>query len=270
MPCHIVLLDRDTLEPGETAMIQVRLEGPVVCVRDDRFVIRSYSPVRTLGGGRVVNPAPPKHKRFRKESIERIERLHDADPESLIAAYIEMSGFEERSFAELKVLTSLSDKALDTALGKLLSSRTIIQTERSARRYVHQRTFEGFRADVTNRLSAYHAANPLKAGMPKGELRSKFPDIETPRLFNQLLNLLIKADEVVQNDDSIRLTTDVNCGWSVEEACRPIRRISGIKFYAFTRKKAFSRLISRNWCRCFKPIQPRPKSCSCIWWMTAA
>ncbi len=205
MPCHIVLLDREALEPGETALVQVRLEGPVVCVRDDKFVIRSYSPVRTLGGGRVLNPAPPKHKRFRKESIESIERLCQADAQSLIAAHIEMAGFEERSFAELKVLTSLGDKSLETSMAKLLSARTIIQTERSQRRFVHQSTFENFRSDVTTRLSAYHKANPLKAGMPKGELRSKFADIETPRLFNQMLNLLIKTEEIEQTDDSVRL-----------------------------------------------------------------
>ncbi|MBA2883081.1 selenocysteine-specific elongation factor [Desulfosalsimonas propionicica] len=205
MPCHIVLIDRDVLEPGETALVQVRLEGPVVCVRDDRYVIRSYSPVRTLGGGRVLNPAPPKHKRFRKESMERIERLCDTDPQSLIASHIEMAGFAERSFAELKVLTSLSDKALDASLKKLLSDRTIIQTERSQRRFVHQSVFETFRKDVTELLSAYHKRHPLKAGMSKGELRSKLPDIETPRLFNQMLHLLLKTNEVVQNDDSVHL-----------------------------------------------------------------
>jgi selenocysteine-specific elongation factor len=205
MPCHVVLLDREVLEPGETALVQIRLEGPVVCVRDDRFVIRSYSPVRTLGGGRVLNPAPPKHKRFRKESIERIERLFDGDAQSLIAAHIEMAGFEERSFAELKVLTSLSDKALESALSKLLSDRTIIQTERAERRFVHKTAFQHFCNETKARLSAYHKAKPLKAGMPKGELRSKFAEIETPRLFNQLLNLLVKSKEVEQTEDSVRL-----------------------------------------------------------------
>lgn len=205
VPCHIILLDRDVLEPGDTALAQVRLERPLACVRDDRFVIRSYSPVRTLGGGRVINPAPPKHKRFRKESIEQIARLRDADPQTLAADHIALAGYGERAFAELKVLTNQTDKALDAALERLLSSRTIIQTERNDRRFVHASTFEDFRNSVIEKLSAYHRANPLKAGMPKGELRSKFPDIQTARLFNQLVNLLIKNREIVQTDDSIRL-----------------------------------------------------------------
>ncbi len=205
VPCNIILLDREVLEPGETAMVQARLERPLACVRDDRFVIRSYSPVRTLGGGKVLNPAPQKHKRFRRESIDRIEALGQADPETLIAAHVAMAGYQERSFTELKVLTNLADKSLDAALGKLLSSRTLIQTERNERKFVHYDTFGDFRAAVTDRLAAYHKANPLKGGMPKGELQSKFPDIQTARLFNQLLQMLIKNNEIVQTDDSIRL-----------------------------------------------------------------
>ncbi len=205
VPCNIILLDRDLLEPGDTALVQARLERPLACVRDDRFVIRSYSPVSTLGGGKVLNPAPAKHRRFRKQDIDLIARLRDADPETLAADHVAMAGYEERSFTELKVLTNLNDKALDAALSRLLSNRNIIQTERSEKRFVHYLTFEDFRNSVTKRLSDYHRANPLKGGMPKGELRSKFPDIKTPRLFNQLLNLLIKNSEIEQTDDSIRL-----------------------------------------------------------------
>ncbi|MCF8025932.1 MAG: selenocysteine-specific translation elongation factor [Desulfobacteraceae bacterium] len=205
VPCNIILLDREVLEPGDTAPAQARLERPLACVRDDRFVIRSYSPVRTLGGGRVLNPAPPKHKKFRKETIEQVTRLLDSDPETLTADHIAMAGYKERSFTELKVLTNQTDKTLDSALTILLSNRTIIQSERSERRFVHYSTFEDFRAEVTAKLSAYHKANPLKNGMPKGELRSKFPDIKTPRLFNHLVNLLIKENEIAQTEDNIRL-----------------------------------------------------------------
>ncbi|MFP4573746.1 MAG: selenocysteine-specific translation elongation factor [Desulfobacterales bacterium] len=205
VPCNIILLDREVLEPGDTAPAQARLKRPLACVRDDRFVIRSYSPVRTLGGGRVLNPAPLKHRRLREETIEQITRILDPDPQTLTADHIAMAGYGECSFTQLKVLTNQTDKALDAALSSLLSNRTIIQTERSERRFVHYSTLEDFRESVTERLSAYHRANPLKEGMPKGELRSKFPEIKTPRLFNQLINLLIKEEKIIQAGESIRL-----------------------------------------------------------------
>ncbi|MFP4000223.1 MAG: selenocysteine-specific translation elongation factor [Desulfobacterales bacterium] len=205
VPCNIILLDREVLEPGDTAPAQARLKRPLACVRDDRFVIRSYSPVRTLGGGRVLNPAPLKHRRLREETIEQITRILDPDPQTLTADHIAMAGYGECSFTQLKVLTNQTDKALDAALSSLLSNRTIIQTERSERRFVHYSTLEDFRESVTERLSAYHRANPLKEGMPKGELRSKFPEIKTARLFNQLINLLIKEEKIIQSGESIRL-----------------------------------------------------------------
>ncbi|MCF8111935.1 MAG: selenocysteine-specific translation elongation factor [Desulfobacteraceae bacterium] len=205
VPCNIILLDREVLEPGETAPAQARLKRPLACVRDDRFVIRSYSPVRTLGGGRILNPAPPKHRRFRSETTEQLTRLLDPDPETLTAEHIAMAGYKELSFSELKVLTNLTDKALDAALSKLLSKRTVIQTERSEKRYVHYLALDDFRAAVTEKLSAYHGANPLKEGMPKGELRSKFPEIKTSRLFNQLINMLDREEVIARSDDSIRL-----------------------------------------------------------------
>jgi len=205
MPCNVILLDRETLEPGDTAIVQLRLDGPAACVRDDRFVIRSYSPVKTLGGGAVLNPMPPKHKRFQPDILQRLEQLRQTDPETLTALHIEFAAHNELSFVNLKVLTNLSDKALDNALQKLLSRKTVIQTDRSDRRFIHFNTFAGFRDSVLGILAGYHKANPLKGGMSKGELRSKFPDIENIRLFNQLIGIMIKNGEIEQTEESIRL-----------------------------------------------------------------
>ncbi|MGM0454262.1 MAG: selenocysteine-specific translation elongation factor [Thermodesulfobacteriota bacterium] len=205
LPCHIVLIDREALEPGDSAIVQIRLETPVACMRDDRYVIRSYSPVRTLGGGAILNPVPPKHKRFRPETIERLEQLKNPDPETLLSLHIEYAEYNELSFANLKVLANLSDKALNAALQKMLSNRIIIQTDRTERRYIHRRTFDKFQSAVEDILTRYHQNNPLKAGMPKGELRSKFPRIETPRLFNHFINMMIKAGTIEQTEDSIRM-----------------------------------------------------------------
>ncbi len=205
MPCNVILLDREKLEPGDSAPVQLRLEGPLACVRDDRFVIRSYSPVRTLGGGGILNPSPPKHKRFRKDVLARMARLIEPAPEALAALHIEIAAFTEVSFKELMVLTNLTEKALDGILQKLMTEKTVIQTERSERRFIHADTFAAFKAAAAGLLARYHQKNPLKGGMPKGELRSKFPDVKTDRLFNQLLGIMIKEGEIIQVEDSIRL-----------------------------------------------------------------
>ena len=63
----VALLDRDQLEPGESALVQIHLDRPLVAHRQDRFIIRSYSPMTTIGGGQVIDPAPLKHRRFRDD-----------------------------------------------------------------------------------------------------------------------------------------------------------------------------------------------------------
>lgn len=203
--CNIILLDRDELDPGGGAIVQLRLDEPVACVRDDRFVLRSYSPVRTIGGGRILNPVPKKHKRFRKPLFDRLQFLLSQDPETLVNYHIQEAGYSELSMADLVIMTNLSNNQLEAVLKALLSRQAIIQTDRETKRYIHQDTFSHFRQQAIEQLGQYHRRQPLKAGMPKAELKSKFPPTLSMKLFNQLLHRMVQAKEILQTENSIRL-----------------------------------------------------------------
>ena len=203
--CNIILLDREEIIPGDSAIVQLRLDLPVACVRDDRFVVRSLSPVRTLGGGRILNPVPRKHKRFRKNVIAGLANLLTQDPEILLDFHIQEAGYSELTLADLAIMTNLSANQLESALQSLLSKQTIIQTDKDPKRYIHKKAVEAFKTEVIDRLTDYHAKHPLKAGMPKGELKSKFPPVMTQKLFNQLLHRMVQAEAIRQSESSIRL-----------------------------------------------------------------
>jgi len=205
IPGILILPDREELLPGETAAVQLRLDSPVALVRDDRFVIRSYSPVRTVGGGYVLNPAPPKHKRFRPEVIEGLRTLSDGKPEEIISYHIDASDYRGLSFSDLRIMTSLPEKQLDQTLQGLLSKRTVIQADKENRIYIHSRGFEKIKKETQEYLDAYHKANPLKPGMSREELRSKFPSEMSTKLFTLILNQLIKDKEIVLEEDTVRL-----------------------------------------------------------------
>jgi len=79
----LVLIDREELLPGDTTVAQIRLDSPVAVIKDDRFVVRSYSPVRTIGGGNIINPIPQKHKRFKSDVIEGLTGLMGHEPEEI-------------------------------------------------------------------------------------------------------------------------------------------------------------------------------------------
>ena len=202
---HLVLLEQEELPPGQTTVAQIRLDSPVAIVKDDRFVIRSYSPIRTIGGGQVLNPAPPKHKRLKPEIISGLQHLSDEDPEAIITYHIEQAGYGGVSYSHLKVMTNLGGRQLDTILQHMLSRKSILLTDKENRIYIHQSTFDTLQQKSAEYLAKYHEINPLKAGMSKEELRSKFPRLSNSKLFNQVLNQMIKSKQIVQEENTVRL-----------------------------------------------------------------
>jgi selenocysteine-specific elongation factor len=203
---YLILLDQEELPPGQTVVAQLRLDSPVAIVKDDRFVVRSYSPVRTIGGGQVLNPIPQKHKRLKQDVIDGLQHLTDEDPEAIISQQIQQAGYGGVSFSHLKIMTNLTDKQLDTALQHLLSKKTISQTDKQNRIFLHQFTFDQLIQKTAEYLANYHAANPLKAGMPKEELKSKFPQLSDPKVFNLILNQMLKSNQIAQEENTVRLS----------------------------------------------------------------
>ena len=138
---NLILLEQEDLRPGEDTVAQIRLDAPVAVVRDDRFVLRSYSPVRTIGGGQVLNPVPEKHKRFRPEVVEGLKGLITHDPEDVIAYHVMAAGVRGVSFSALMIMTNLSEKPLEKYLQAMLSRKDVLQIDKEQRLFVHQGGF---------------------------------------------------------------------------------------------------------------------------------
>jgi len=186
---------------------QVRLGTPVAVVREDRYVLRSYSPVRTIGGGMILNPIPQKHKRFKSEIIDGLKGLMENDPEKIIAYHVDDSGIKGVSFSDLAIQSNLSAKQLDTSVQALMSRKEILQIDKENRIFVHQNCFNMLQTDTHSYLQNYHATYPLKAGMPKEELKSKFPATADTKIFTMIFNHMIKDGVIVQEGESVRLSS---------------------------------------------------------------
>lgn len=206
---NLVLLDREELLPGDKACVQIRLESPVCCIKNDRFVIRSYSPIKTIGGGQILNPVPKKHKLFNKKIIEGLNSLISCDFEETISFFVNQGEYSGVSFADLRVMTNIPDKKLDVSLQKMLAARKIIQTDKEKRLYVHSSLFESLTKDILLRLKEYHGANPLKEGMSRQELKSKFRALREndSKLFSIVLTKIARDKKIVQEQNIVRLST---------------------------------------------------------------
>ena len=205
---YMVLLDRPELTPGDTACVQLRLETPVCLMKGDRFVIRSYSPVKTIGGGQILNPVARKHKLSDTQAIEGMACLMEEDQEIILSYFAEQGKFIGVSFADLRIMTSIPDKKLGATLQKMLANRRLIQTDKEQRIYIYGALFDTIAQEVLERLATYHKDNPLKEGMPSQELKSKFRAFsdKDSKLFPLIIARLTKENKVLQDKGSIRLS----------------------------------------------------------------
>ncbi len=200
----VILLDRDSLSPGDQCFAQFRLERPTVVLSKDRFVIRSYSPIRTIGGGYILNPLPPKKKRFSKDVLEELTVLDKGADQAIVEQHIKGGRLQGRSKADLSFLTNLSDKDIDETINRLLSNNIIFECDMENKIFIHAEFYNKTKEEIVKILGDYHRRFPLKKGLIKEELRSKIAGNVKEKLFNQLINDLIQDALIVRDKDIIR------------------------------------------------------------------
>lgn len=196
---RVVLLEAEELAPGEEGLIQVRLETPMVADRDDLFVIRSYSPVATMGGGRVIDPAPKRHKRMRDDVLEALSVLEEGSPEDVVLQLVEDSGVEGLSESELA--QGVGQDAAGAVDGLLADGRLV----RLEGRYHTARGLAEAGERIEEILDAHHKSAPLEWGMSAEELRGKLSRGLDRRTLDAFLARLGDEGSVSRRGDLVRL-----------------------------------------------------------------
>ncbi len=204
--CRMILLDRDELKPGEEAFAQLRLEEEIVAKRKDRFIIRFYSPMFTIGGGEVVETNPSKHKRFDRSIIEDLEIKAQGSKEEILEQIILDKSPEFPTLKDLVSYTALIQEELETRIDDLISKEKAIDFILTKDRYIiHEDYFKSLKINIEEELKIYHNKYPLKAGMSKEEIRSKFLKNAPSRLGEYILDRFIKLNYLEQLNEYIKL-----------------------------------------------------------------
>ncbi len=204
----IVLLDREELKPGEKTFAQVRLDQPTGVLRGDRFVLRSYSPVQTIGGGTILHPLPCKHKgAAKREAVKALERLFNSSETDIILWHLQDASWAGLSEAELRIRTNVPQKFLDRTLQQFASTRKVILYDKENRRLIHPEAVDEIKESIRTILSDYHTRFPLKAGMAKEEIPALLTKPLDVKLYNFVLRQLAEADELAQEMEWVRLTS---------------------------------------------------------------
>ncbi len=196
--------DRDRLEPGQTAICQVRFFRPMPAVFGDRCIVRSFSPLMTVAGGRVINPLGRKIRRHSGD-LERLAALGGMTGEELLLAQLLLSGRGGLTLAELRVMTDMDAKTLDKTLQTLGGRQRAFQFDRESSRFVSAEVLEVLNAECLEFLTGYHRREPMRQGISRAELASSFGRAMHPRLLHFLVERLVRAGRVVLEGDILRL-----------------------------------------------------------------
>lgn len=207
---RLSLLDRDEVAPGEEVPVQVLLEERVAVWPHDRFVIRSYSPVDTIGGGVVLgNVSPRKRKRLlqadRDYNLSACQRLRSDEPDERILFLLEESREQGLTANELGIRTGLFGNTLKKVLQQPLSAKKIVVVDSASQRYVVVAVAERIKAMLLKSLKEYHRRHPLVPGVGQEELRTGQKRPVEPKVFHYCLSDLVRKGEVVQEDSLLRL-----------------------------------------------------------------
>src|SRR5210317_172323 len=203
---RLVLLEDEELPPGSEANVQILLEEQAGCWPGDKYVVRSYSPIYTIGGGVIFNGSPRKRKRFREENKHVFQTYRENVPENLAQLHIKESGYNGLTLDRLAVKVGFFGSRIKKIVQLPLSSRKIILIEQDKQRMVAETVYKKLSDKLCSVLTTYHNDNPLKAGLSKEELRSRLYRGLDQRLFQFLLNNLQKKGAIVQDQSLIRMT----------------------------------------------------------------
>jgi selenocysteine-specific elongation factor len=201
-----VILEGEELRPGQRSYVHLRLETPSAALAGDRYVLRSYSPAVTIGGGSILDPTPPKTRRPRAKLIEHLRILEQGRPTERVERYLLASGFVPMALEELRARCDLDEATVTAALQELLEEgRAVLVGPKEGAPSLHADRVEALQNDILGRLADFHGKEPLKDGLAKEELRSKLPDQLPPGTFAWMLNRLTTAALIAVERDKVRL-----------------------------------------------------------------
>lgn len=205
--CRVVILNKEQLEPGEEAYVQLRLENPLTAQRNDRYVIRSYSPMNTIGGGSIIEPLAKKAKRFDQEYIEELKLKESGKTESILENTVKNLSKEYPRTTDILKSLGKNEENIEEKLEQLINENKIVKFDSGDKAiYIHRDFINEKIDEIVNILDKYHKENPLKWGISKEEIKNKvFGKSIKQKTYDQMMDLLVNEQVLLTHGNFISL-----------------------------------------------------------------
>jgi len=194
---EVVLQETKQIAPGEEAFARLKLPEAALLLPGDRFIIRQFSPVVTIGGGVVLDAAPilrmPGH-------IEFLKTLAGGDAEAILQARIARRGQQGISMPRLVAETGWTKSVIETRLAQALRTRAVV---RAGGLFLHGPALEALKVHTVSTVADFHKNNPLVGGIGKEELRTQVD--ATPEVFETAAAMLMGEKKLEVVGELVRL-----------------------------------------------------------------
>lgn len=204
--CRAVLIDKEELTPGESCYAQLRLEEEIALRRGDKFIVRFYSPLETIGGGTVLEPNPLKKRRFDESVIDGFRVKENGSEIDIIEKIIKEMSKEIPSIKEIAKRTAVSVEEIVKHVDDLEDRGSITVFKLKNITYLWHIDYEEEIVDkIVNNLKEYHDKYSFRKGIQKAEIKSKyFPDAKM-LLFDSIITSMCKKNIIKQDTSYISL-----------------------------------------------------------------
>ncbi|HWW14884.1 MAG TPA: selenocysteine-specific translation elongation factor [Candidatus Dormibacteraeota bacterium] len=190
-------IGRPQLMPGQEMFARLKLPEAALLLPGDRFIIRQFSPVVTIGGGIVLDAAPLPRVRG---GVSLLEILAGGDAEAILKARITRRQHEGISIAQLVAETGWTSNVIETQLAPAVKAGTVV---RAGERFLHAPALEQLKLHTLSALADFHKKNPLVGGISKEELRARVD--ATPEVFEAVAGTLVRDKKIEVAGDLVRL-----------------------------------------------------------------
>ena len=206
--CRAVLLDKEEIGPGESGYVQLRLEEEIAVRRGDKFVVRFYSPMETIGGGVILEPNPGVKKRFHQDVIDELKRKESGSVADVIELHIREHGKTLITLAELAKMTALSEQEIREAAEELKSQGQIQEFQlKKDTWFWHADSRRAATEEILAALTAYERKYPYRYGMKKAEVQGIYFQKIRPNLFDRIIEFL-EEEGCVKREGEFLCTPD--------------------------------------------------------------
>lgn len=203
---RVVLLNQEELLPGQEGYAQLRMEDVGVAKPMDHFIIRFYSPMVTMGGGVILDACPPKRKRFKREIIRELQLKEQGNPRDILLQFLQKHSKEFLEIHDIQQRTGIAMGEIEQSYDALLDENYIISLEVSGEIYLFHRDFVNeLIISLQKYLEDFHQRYPLKAGVPKEEIRSRFFGDTKVKLVEEILKYIEQKGIIKINQEIISL-----------------------------------------------------------------